>query len=96
MEIKYYTFESVSHQRQLAKPTYDARDIYQEAVSLFLELWNHQPIRLLGIRSSKLSEKGEPEQLSIFDIQVEPEEKRRKKRQLKRPWSSSKGNMEKK
>ena len=30
VEIKYYTFESVSHQRQLAKPTYDARDIYQE------------------------------------------------------------------
>ena len=91
VEIKYYTFEIGSHHRQLSKPTYDARDIYQEAVSLFLELWNHQPIRLLGIRSSKLSEKGEPEQLSIFDIQVEPEEKRRKKRQLKEAMEQLKG-----
>ena len=45
-------------------------EIYQEAVQLFDELWNGQPIRLLGIRSSKLVGEDEPQQLSIFDIQI--------------------------
>ena len=77
VEIKYHTFESVSHQRQLAKATNQEGDIYTEAVSLFLELWNHQPHPAFwGIRSSKLSEgKANRRQLSIFDIEVEPEEK---------------------
>ena len=66
VEIKYHTFESVSHQRQLAKATNREEDVYTEAVSLFLELWNHQPIRLLGIRSSKLCEERRTEQLSIL------------------------------
>lgn len=43
--------------------------IFQEACSLFKELWNGEPIRLLGIRTSKLAEEEEPQQLTIFDIQ---------------------------
>ena len=82
VEIKYHTFESVSHQKQLQKSTNQEKEIYETAVELFGELWNKEPIRLLGIRSSKLSEEGEPEQLSLFDIEFEPEEKRKKKRQL--------------
>lgn len=82
VEIKYHTFESVSHQKQLLKSTNQEKEIYETAVELFGELWNKEPIRLLGIRSSKLSEEGEPEQLSLFDIEFEPEEKRKKKRQL--------------
>lgn len=82
VEIKYHTFESVSHQKQLLKSTNQEKEIYETAVELFRELWNKEPIRLLGIRSSKLSEEGEPEQLSLFDIEFEPEEKRKKKRQL--------------
>ena len=37
-------------------------------------------MRLLGIRTSKLSDADEPEQLSIFDIEMpeEPDEKHRK------------------
>ena len=91
VEIKYHTFESVSHQRQLAKATNREEDVYTEAVSLFLELWNHQPIRLLGIRSSKLSEESEPEQLSIFDIEVEPEEKRKKREQIRKAMDELRG-----
>ena len=91
VEIRYHTFENVSHQRQLPKPTNQAEDIYTEAVGLFLELWNHQPIRLLGIRSSKLSEESEPEQLSIFDLEIEPEEKRRKKEKLRNAMKELKG-----
>ena len=82
VEIKYHTFDSVSHQKQIERPTNQDADIYEISVVLFRELWNREPIRLLGIRSSKLSEEGEPEQLSLFDMEFEPEEKRKKKRQL--------------
>lgn len=70
VEIKYYNFEVNSHQRQMRRPTNSDMDIYREAVSLFQELWDMRPIRLLGIRSSKLVNEDEPEQLSIFDIPV--------------------------
>ena len=73
VEIKYHNFESCSHQRKLPRPTNSDQVIYHTAVELFRELWNHEPVRLLGIRSSKLTEEGEPEQLSIFDIQFERE-----------------------
>lgn len=71
VEIKYHDFSSCSHQKQVLRPTNSDQIIYNTAMELFRELWNKEPIRLLGIRSSKLSEEGEPEQLSIFDIQYE-------------------------
>ena len=69
VEIKYHNFESCSHQKQLVQPTNSDSMIYNAAVELFRELWNKEPIRLLGIRTSKLSEEGEPEQMTIFDLQ---------------------------
>ena len=57
----------------------------QYRMELFRELWNGEPIRLLGIRSSKLSDEGEPQQLSIFDIQTQKKKKKlptRKQEQL--------------
>ncbi len=66
-EIKYATFQSVSHQMQLSVPTASSQDIYRTACRLFDELWNGQPIRLLGIRTSKLVAEAEPIQLSLFD-----------------------------
>lgn len=86
VEIKYHNFESCSHQKQLLKATNSDQAIYRTAAELFRELWNHEPVRLLGIRSSKLMEEGEPEQLSIFDIEFVqepgkvPEEKASEKR----------------
>ena len=68
VEIKYHDFTSCSHQKRLSESTNSDRQIYQAAVGLFRELWNQEPIRLLGIRSSKLSEEGEPRQLSLFDM----------------------------
>ena len=41
--------------------------IYETACSLFDELWDLNPIRLLGIRTSKLTDVLEPTQISIFD-----------------------------
>ncbi len=66
-EIKYNTFQSVSHQTLLDVPTASTDVIYQKACILFDELWNGTPIRLLGIRTTKLVEENTPIQLSLFD-----------------------------
>ena len=79
-EIKYYDFRTISHQTQLERPTYDPEVIWRTACALFREMWNGQPVRLLGIRTSKLSDESEPEQLTIFDLKPpeEPDEKHKK------------------
>ena len=68
VEIKYADFTVNSHQKQLERMTASDQVIYQTAVELFCEMWNGKPIRLLGIRTSKLSQEGEPQQLSLFDL----------------------------
>ena len=80
MEIKYYDFRTVSHQIQLDKPSNDPQVLKETACSLFLEVWSGEPVRLLGIRTSKLSDETAPEQLSIFDIELpkEPDEKHKR------------------
>ncbi len=78
VEIKYHTFQSVSHQKQLAKASSADLVLYEAACELFQELWEGTPIRLLGIRVSKLVDESEPEQMSIFDYQFENEEKHKK------------------
>ena len=70
-EIKYASFQSVSHQMTLMSPTASADTIYQQACRLFDELWNGEPIRLLGIRTTKLEDEGEPIQMNLFDFQKE-------------------------
>lgn len=78
-EIKYATFRSVSHQTGLAVPTYSTDIIYKTACQLFDELWDGTPIRLLGIRSSKLTDASEPVQMSLFDLpqtEAEPDSSR--------------------
>lgn len=80
MEIKYHDFRTVSHQIQLEKPSNDPEVLKETAYSLFLEIWSGEPVRLLGIRTSKLSDEMAPEQLSIFDIEMpkEPDEKHKR------------------
>lgn len=75
VEIKYNTFQKVSHQMTLPGPTSGSDTIYRTACALFDELWNGTPVRLLGIRSSKLVSAQEPVQLSLFDLPVVQETK---------------------
>lgn len=79
-EIKYYDFRTASHQTQLEKPSCESDVLWRTACSLFLEAWTGEPVRLLGIRTSKLSDGSEPEQLTIFDIELpeKPDEKHQK------------------
>lgn len=68
IEIKYNTFKKVSHQTTLLQPTSGSDTIYRTACILLDELWDKTPIRLLGIRSSKLVSVKEPIQLNLFDL----------------------------
>ena len=67
-EIKYASFRSVSHQTTILTPTAEVSEIYQCACQLFDELWDGEPIRLLGIRTTKLQDEEEPTQISLFDL----------------------------
>lgn len=89
LEIKYASFQSVSHQTILVAPTDTSGSIYKTACDLFTELWDHSPIRLLGIRSTKLTDAGDPVQLSLFDFMTDsledptgPSEEKRQKLDL--------------
>lgn len=77
-EIKYNTFQSVSHQMHLDTPTDSTNVIYSAACKLFDELWNGVPIRLLGVRTSKLTEADAPIQLNLFDYAAPKSEKQQK------------------
>ena len=67
VEIKYSSFRSVSHQCLLNEPANTAKVIYETACTLFDNLWDLSPIRLLGIRTSKLTDALEPTQITLFD-----------------------------
>ena len=70
VEIKYADFTKASHQTQTLSPCSTTNDIFQLSCALFDALWDGRPIRLLGIRSSKLVSVEEPVQLSIFDMEL--------------------------
>ena len=47
-------------------PSQNGNTLYQYACRLFDEAWNGQPVRLLGIRTSKLSD-ADAVQMNLFD-----------------------------
>ena len=59
VEIKYSSFQTASHQATLPDATSDSGCIYRTACRLAAELWNGSPVRLLGIRTSKLEDMDE-------------------------------------
>jgi len=77
-EIKYNNFKSVSHQMPLEPPTASTDVLYRKACALFDELWDGTPIRLLGLRTTKLVEEDAPIQLSLFDYMAPVSEKQQK------------------
>jgi len=78
VEIRYHTFQTVSHQKQLTRATSADQVLYKAACDLFRELWNGEAIRLLGIRTSKLVDDKAPEQMNLFDFSREMEANERK------------------
>lgn len=68
VEIKYSTFAACSHQTAFYTPTNATNVIYETACTLFAQLWNGSPVRLLGIRTNRLLPSDAPVQMSIFDM----------------------------
>ncbi len=60
-------FPFVSHQKKLLSPTNLTAEIYKEACELFLEIWNGNPIRHLGIHTGKVQDEMSARQLCLFD-----------------------------
>lgn len=48
-------FKTYSHQRKLKNPTSNTDEIYKVVKELVKELWNEEPIRLVGVSISKFS-----------------------------------------
>jgi len=91
VEIKYADFHSVSHQCALEYPSSDEESLYKAACSLFDELWDGEPIRLLGVRTTKLVDENEPVQMNLFEYreQVEIELENRKKNEKKQKMDAA-------
>lgn len=70
VEIKYSDFTSCSRQITLPQASDSTESIYQHSLSLYQELWNGSPVRLIGVRTTKLTTETEPVQLSLFDMDI--------------------------
>lgn len=66
VNIKDSFFNSYSHQKKLTNATNITKEIIDASVLLLKELWNDEPIRLVGIRLDQLTTNSN-HQLSIFD-----------------------------
>lgn len=67
VEIKDSNFVVRRHQRTLLSPTDVTDECYQTACDLFDELWEGEPIRLIGVAANKVVENN-MRQLNLFDM----------------------------
>lgn len=82
VEIKYSSFQSVSHQTSLLSPSNGEKALYEAACMLFDQLWDEEPIRLLGVRGTRLVREGEPVQMNLFDLDYNSYKKDEKHKKL--------------
>lgn len=66
VQLKDKYFRSYSHQKTLANATNITSEIYQISVMLFEEMWDHKPVRLIGIRLEHLTDTVS-HQVSLFE-----------------------------
>lgn len=69
-------FHNSSHQTTLLSPTHNTDDIHKAACLLFDELWDGNPIRNLGIQTSKVESDDTARQMNLFG--TEKDEKKEK------------------
>ncbi len=65
--IRDTDFRNRSHQMVLPSPSNITTELYSMVCLLFDELWDESPIRLLGVRCTKLYEETAARQLNLFD-----------------------------
>ncbi len=65
--IRYADLSYVSHQMALNTATNLTWEIYEAACKLFLELWDHRPIRHLGIHTGRVRQEDGFRQTELFE-----------------------------
>lgn len=78
VELKDWEFKTQSHQLTLNTPTDSTYAIYQSACRLLKEFWDLTPVRLMGVRTTKIST-DDFCQMSLFET-----EKTKKMKQLEK------------
>lgn len=68
VELKDWQFHSFSHQTALQVPTDSTTVLYQNACRLLKEFWDLTPVRLIGLRTSRISNDSY-EQISLFETE---------------------------
>jgi DNA polymerase-4 len=69
-------FKHSSHQMTLLSPTHSTDEIHKTACTLFDELWDGSPIRLLGIQTSKVVSDGAERQMNLFGFETDEKRER--------------------
>lgn len=66
VQLKNSNFINYTHQKKLINPISSDKDIYVAACELLENMWNGEPIRLVGVRVTDLTENAY-EQISLFE-----------------------------
>lgn len=67
-------FHHFSRQMTLLEPTNVTNEIYKAACMLLDKLWGGEPLRGLGIHTSKVVQRGESRQITLFELGLEQRE----------------------
>lgn len=74
---KNRNFKSYTAQEKLPNPTCDTKIIYKKVIEIFEKNFKKEPLRLIGVRLSELTEKVN-QQISIFEIDLSKDEEKEK------------------
>lgn len=67
VQIRYHDWQNKSKSRSYKEPIFRYEDIERYAKKLFSELWNGEPVRLVGVTVQQLKEPGEITEQLTFD-----------------------------
>ncbi|MGL4335323.1 MAG: DNA polymerase IV [Turicibacter sp.] len=71
LQLKYANFKSITRSQTSSQPIQTVQDLYVVVENLFDEHWNGDPVRLVGVSTSNLSEKSRTtQQLDLFNYQA--------------------------
>ena len=73
IKMKDQKFKMITRQTALSRPTQSAEVIYQSAVDLLDRNFPIKPLRLIGVGAGNLTDRLEPRQMSIFEVDSPPE-----------------------
>ena len=71
LRIKYYDFSNADRSVRIPEPIWKADDIYVQAIALFNDHWEQEPVRLLGISVSDFERADAMHgQINLFDAAI--------------------------